>query len=238
MPVSFNRAYFPCLWLLQDAWNTCMMALMLQSGPSVCLSYLRTSLVRTLPWEYCMQHWTSRCICTPFPGIDRNHKPAAEFNTESHLEPIFKYGKLCASTGLLNSLQRKSCVVIKFGLLFGASCASHHALTHLISSDMRENSSIRSSWTGLAIIALCLFPSHPDLVPNAPFQHRNQMRGRVSPYLPGSRRGRPRGRGWRQSAGTWWNLRGIFSSVLPAVLLCCFYFSPLSLPSPIFSLTR
>lgn len=109
MPVSSNRAYFSCLWLLQDAWNTCMMALMLQSGPSVCLSYLRTSLVRTLPWEYCIQHWTSRCICTPFPGIDRNHKPAAEFNRESHQEPIFKYGKLCASTGLLNSLLRKSC---------------------------------------------------------------------------------------------------------------------------------
>ncbi len=102
---------------------------------------------------------------------------------------------------------------------------------------MRENSSIQSSCTGLATIALCLFPSHPDLVPTAPFQHRNQTRRRVSPYLPGSRRGRPRGRGWKQSAGTWWNLRGIFSSVLPSVLLCCFYFSPLSLPSPFCSFT-
>lgn len=152
--------------------------------------------------------------------------------------------KLCIETGMFNSLQRKLHVIIRFGLLFilfGASCGRHslpscfntpHILRHA------WNSSIRSFWTSLAIIALCLFPSHRDLVPTAPFRHHNQMRGRVSPYLPGSRRGRPRGRGWRQSAGTWWNLRGIFSSVLSAVLLCCFYFSPLSLPSPIFSLTR
>lgn len=54
--------------LVQDAWNTCMMAFMLQSGPSVCTSNLRTSLVRTFCCEYCIQHWTSRCIWTPFPA--------------------------------------------------------------------------------------------------------------------------------------------------------------------------
>lgn len=50
-----------------DSWNTCMMACILQSGPSVCTSNRNTSLVRTLPWEYNMQHWTSLCICTPLP---------------------------------------------------------------------------------------------------------------------------------------------------------------------------
>lgn len=66
------RALAPCLWnsfrsnlftflSLGSAHFTAflvynMMAFMLQSGPSVCTSNLRTSLVRTLPCEYCIQH--------------------------------------------------------------------------------------------------------------------------------------------------------------------------------------
>ncbi|KAJ8374673.1 hypothetical protein SKAU_G00052530 [Synaphobranchus kaupii] len=48
--LSLGSAHFTALLVYS------LQACMLQSGPSVCTSNLSTSLARTLPWEYCMQH--------------------------------------------------------------------------------------------------------------------------------------------------------------------------------------